>query len=117
MSFLEGMCDNPCASGGEGEGTGADAMRELIAAIPDVEALLALEPEELGAKLLFLIRARQKQREEMFTLMGMASELWSIRANGSRRFCWHCGKRGLGLKLRASSFPRRNRTAETAGEF
>ena len=74
------MCDS--ASGGEGEGTGADAMRELIAAIPDVEALLALEPEELGAKLLFLIRARQKQREEMFTLMGMASELWAFPSVG-----------------------------------
>jgi hypothetical protein len=68
-------------------------MRELIAAIPDVEALLALEPEELGAKLLFLIRARQEQREEMFSLVGMASSFGrsllsarSIRANGSRRF-------------------------------
>ncbi|MCG8693620.1 MAG: TIGR02391 family protein [Minwuiales bacterium] len=33
-------------------------MQELFNAIPDVEALLALEPEELGAKLLFLIRHR-----------------------------------------------------------
>ena len=46
-------------------------MRELITGIPDVDVLLALEPEELGAKLLFLIRARQEQREEMFTLAGM----------------------------------------------
>jgi len=31
-------------------------MRQLVEAIPDVDALLALEPEELGAKLLFLAR-------------------------------------------------------------
>jgi uncharacterized protein (TIGR02391 family) len=34
------------------------SMRELRAAIPDVEVLLRLEPEELGAKLLFLLRSR-----------------------------------------------------------
>ncbi len=33
-------------------------MRELHDAIPDYEAVLALEPEELGAKLLFLMRER-----------------------------------------------------------
>jgi hypothetical protein len=53
-------------------------MRELITGIPDVDVLLALEPEELGAKLLFLIRPRQEQREEMFTLTGMSSELWAF---------------------------------------
>jgi len=31
-------------------------MQALIQAIPDVEALLSLEPEELGGKLLFLLR-------------------------------------------------------------
>jgi hypothetical protein len=31
-------------------------MRELLDAIPDVDVLLALEPEELGTKLLFLAR-------------------------------------------------------------
>jgi uncharacterized protein (TIGR02391 family) len=50
-------------------------MRELLTAIPDVEALLALEPEELGAKLLFLARA---QPEDMYNPEGMASELWSV---------------------------------------
>ncbi len=49
-------------------------MRELLTAIPDVEALLALEPEELGAKLLFLAKTR---REGMFSPDQMASELWS----------------------------------------
>lgn len=33
-------------------------MHELAQAIPDVDALLALAPEELGAKLLFLMRKR-----------------------------------------------------------
>jgi len=50
-------------------------MRELLTAIPDVEALLALEPEELGAKLLFLAKA---QPEDMYNPEGMAYELWSV---------------------------------------
>jgi uncharacterized protein (TIGR02391 family) len=49
-------------------------MRELQTVIPDVEVLLALEPEELGAKLLFLARARQ---EHMFHPEATAGELWS----------------------------------------
>jgi uncharacterized protein (TIGR02391 family) len=48
-------------------------MRELPTAIPDVEVMLALEPEELGAKLLFLFRDRQQQ---MFSPEGLAGELW-----------------------------------------
>jgi uncharacterized protein (TIGR02391 family) len=48
-------------------------MRELIQAIPDVDDLLALEPEELGAKLLFLARKRE---QHMFYPAGMAIELW-----------------------------------------
>ena len=36
-------------------------MRELLVAIPDVQVLLNLEPEELGAKLLFLLRAHGGQ--------------------------------------------------------
>ena len=35
-------------------------MRELIEAIPELDTLLALEPEELGAKLLFIIRGRER---------------------------------------------------------
>jgi uncharacterized protein (TIGR02391 family) len=34
-------------------------MQQLVEAIPDYEVLLALEPEELGRKLLFLLRAYQ----------------------------------------------------------
>jgi hypothetical protein len=33
-------------------------MSFIATAIPDVGVLLALEPEELGAKLLFLVKAR-----------------------------------------------------------
>ena len=50
-------------------------MHELLTAIPDIEVLLAPEPEELGAKLLFLARGRQ---EHMFSAEGTASELWSV---------------------------------------
>ena len=32
------------------------SVLELAKAIPDVDDLLALEPEELGAKILFLLR-------------------------------------------------------------
>src|SRR5260370_12777228 len=52
-----------------------EPMRELLTAIPDGEALLALEPEELGAKLLFLARARS---EDEFNPEQMASELWPV---------------------------------------
>jgi uncharacterized protein (TIGR02391 family) len=54
-------------------------MRELLTTIPDVEVLLALEPEELGAKLLFLWRERQQRdpQQRMLTPDGTASELWS----------------------------------------
>lgn len=36
-------------------------MQALVQAIPDVEGLLALEPEELGGKLLFLLRKQLEQ--------------------------------------------------------
>jgi hypothetical protein len=35
-------------------------MLELARAMPDPEMLLSLEPEELGAKLLFLVRRRHE---------------------------------------------------------
>ena len=41
-------------------------MKELHAAIPDSAAVLALEPEELAAKLLFLMRQRfEKQPDQL----------------------------------------------------
>jgi hypothetical protein len=47
-------------------------MIELPTAIPDFEVLLALEPEELGAKMLFLLRTRT---EAMFNLVTLREEL------------------------------------------
>ncbi|NJO34036.1 MAG: TIGR02391 family protein [Rhodospirillales bacterium] len=48
-------------------------MGDLTTAIPDAAALLALEPEELGAKILFL--ARRRHGEKMFVPGNYASEL------------------------------------------
>jgi uncharacterized protein (TIGR02391 family) len=49
-------------------------MRELLTEIPDVEVLLALEPEELAGKVLFLLRRRQ---ESQFHFGNLRSELVS----------------------------------------
>jgi hypothetical protein len=49
-------------------------MFELLQAIPDVEVLLKLEPEELGAKLLFLLRKRTFPQGMSFH--NLESELW-----------------------------------------
>jgi uncharacterized protein (TIGR02391 family) len=50
-------------------------MHELPNAIPDVKMLLALTPEELGAKILFLLRKRDKA--VMFHPGNLQNELWS----------------------------------------
>jgi uncharacterized protein (TIGR02391 family) len=47
-------------------------MKELLDAFPDVEVLLRLEPEELGAKMLFLMRTRQNGQ---FHLVGFLQEM------------------------------------------
>jgi uncharacterized protein (TIGR02391 family) len=54
-------------------------MYELQTAIPDPQMLLALEPEELGAKMLFLLRKRQEQRSQTYDyhLANLLGELWS----------------------------------------
>jgi len=49
-------------------------MIQLVRAIPSVDALLALEPEELGAKLLFL--TRQREGDGMFHPGNYADELF-----------------------------------------
>ncbi|MCB2075133.1 MAG: TIGR02391 family protein [Novosphingobium sp.] len=49
-------------------------MRELPQAIPDVDVLLALQPEELAAKMLFLLRERS---EDKFYAYNLSNELWS----------------------------------------
>lgn len=57
-------------------------MYELPTVIPDVNVLLALEPEELGAKILFLLKKRQEQpnamagNNGMFILGNLENELW-----------------------------------------
>ncbi|HEX4164436.1 MAG TPA: TIGR02391 family protein [Bryobacteraceae bacterium] len=59
-------------------------MQELTKLFPDVAILLALEPEELGGKMLFLMRARQGKQEyqfspgrgTMFVLSSLESEMW-----------------------------------------
>jgi uncharacterized protein (TIGR02391 family) len=50
-------------------------MYELIQGIPDVKVLLALEPEELGGKLLFLLRKRKFQND-IFLPANLEGELW-----------------------------------------
>jgi hypothetical protein len=50
-------------------------MLQLVTAIPDVDALLALEPEELGARMLFLIRSRPDAAP--FNLSTLRGELWT----------------------------------------
>ena len=55
-------------------------MIELPKAIPDYDTLLALEPEELGAKMLFLIRGRSDAA--MFNIGTLRTELWNTNACG-----------------------------------
>jgi uncharacterized protein (TIGR02391 family) len=50
-------------------------MQELAQLIPDVNFLIALEPEELGAKLLFVLRKRNFQRG-MFMPGNLNGEMW-----------------------------------------
>lgn len=50
-------------------------MQSLIVAIPDVNTLLTLEPEELGAKILFLLRKRRPDPSG-FHLGNLILELW-----------------------------------------
>lgn len=45
-------------------------MNELTKVIPDVEALLALTPEELGAKMLFILRKRSEAKFHLGNLHG-----------------------------------------------
>jgi uncharacterized protein (TIGR02391 family) len=50
-------------------------MQSLIVAIPDINTLLALEPEKLGAKILFLLRKRRPDPGGFF-LGNLIVELW-----------------------------------------
>jgi len=57
----------------------AGCMQRISDMIPDAEVLLALEPEELGAKLLFLLRKRSPG--SMFFPASLFAELWSSLPN------------------------------------
>lgn len=62
-------------------------MLELPNAIPDVDVLLALEPEELAGKMLFLLRARAQNG--MFHVGTLRSELWSQALSGRPQYPQH----------------------------
>ena len=53
-------------------------MWELTQAIPDGQVLLELEAEELGAKILFILRNRKSRRldQQSFLLSTLFRELW-----------------------------------------
>jgi uncharacterized protein (TIGR02391 family) len=58
-------------------------VRELSQSIPDAEVLLKLAPEELGGKLLFLLR-RRRQPVNKFSPYNLTNELWKSFAPGSQ---------------------------------
>lgn len=62
-------------------------MQELLQQIPDVSLFLELAPEELGAKILFLMRARSSRQEYQFgfLLSALEAELWPQTFGGQRR--------------------------------
>lgn len=60
-------------------------MLQLPQVIPDPDLLLALEPEELATKLLFLLR----QRGEMFHPGGLQNELCGDPSRGQPGYLWH----------------------------
>ena len=53
-------------------------MHELASVIPDSNVLLAIEPEELGGKILFLLRKRLQRapNDSQFLLSNLLQELW-----------------------------------------
>jgi len=99
-------------------------MSAVVKAIPDVAVLLALEPEELGAKLLLLAKERQRT-EHMFSPYAFESEIWE--AEGRNLPAYPRGKEvrlplrwrrhGHGLKHRLWFCPRRIRVPAAVGVF
>ena len=60
-------------------------MSAIVQAIPDVEVFLGLEPEELGAKLLFIA-----QREsDLFSLIGFEQGIWEAEQRGQPTYPRH----------------------------
>jgi uncharacterized protein (TIGR02391 family) len=83
-------------------------MQELLQQIPDVSLFLALAPEELGTKLLFLMRVRvgnpahqlSAGQGSMFMLSSIEAELWPQTFGGQRPTPYPPNKRGeVGLAL------------------
>ena len=54
--------------------------------VPNVDVFLALEPEELGAKLLFLIRKRLGFDGDMFFPDSFENELWEAQSRGQQTY-------------------------------
>ncbi len=65
-------------------------MIELPRDIPDIQVLLALEPEELGAKMLFLMR----QRQGNLNIEGMIREPWGEIVPGRPQYPSHAKAQG-----------------------
>ena len=85
-------------------------MLQLRQTIPDPDVLLALEPEELAAKLLFLIRNRSNL-DGRYHAGNLENELWHdvpgqppYRAEGRLRSVSRWPKLLLGLRRRGSRF-------------
>ena len=58
-------------------------MWQLVEAVPDADVVVSLEPEELGAKLLFLLRAYPPQQPyNMFYPSSLIAEIWLSRNDG-----------------------------------
>ena len=51
-------------------------MHELSQIVPDAQVLLAMEPEQLGAKILFLLRKRNGRSQQQFLFSNLIGELW-----------------------------------------
>jgi hypothetical protein len=105
-------------------------MIEITREIPDVNVLLALAPEELAAKLLFVMRKRMEDPQQR-TMAGMARSSISALsraicgtqapqrrralAKNRRKLIWPLLRHGHGCKHRDCSFLRRMTTRVTDG--
>lgn len=67
-------------------------MQEIPQAIPDVDVLLRLEPEELGATILFLLRRRN---ETQFHPNNLLHEMWRNNHLPGEQSCYPQSKRVL----------------------
>jgi hypothetical protein len=87
------------------------SMKELYAEIPDPDVVLALEPEELGGKLLFLLKRHcATNNRGTFHPGNLISEVMSsgdrsrgigvIPARNGKRLALQCQKLLLGLRRR-----------------